>query len=409
MQSSPFTHGPNYNRERAEGTTEARAQGYRVIYVASERLAKISSLLPSNRNRSSLVHSLVASLGLLRPIAEKNTDLEYPPTQVQVLRPSLATSKELSAYHDKEYVDFLLDSQAAASERPLTFSVAQVELRDSFGLEDDCPPFRGLSDYVQHHAHKSHASGFCYVNDCVLAVLTLKRASCLGFSDTMPSRKPRIMYLDLDLHFSDGVSSAFHTSAPASSKYTPQILTLSIHHASPGFFPPSPISSLPNPVDPTFDPFTLSLPLSTGASNATFARIWSSVVEKLKDAFDPDFIVLQCGVDGLAGDPCKVWNWGLDGKGGMGWCVEKVVRGWGKKVLMLGGGGYNAPNAARAWAYFTSIARGQPLSLETPIPDHNAFPLYAPSFTLDSMSLRMLYVKSRGGLRIDVAHKKTHL
>jgi len=26
---------------------------------------------------------------------------------------------------------------------------------------------------------------------------------------------------------------------------------------------------------------------------------------------------------------------------------------------------------------------GQPISLETDIPDHDAFPLYAPSFTLD--------------------------
>lgn len=64
-------------------------------------------------------------------------------------------------------------------------------------------------------------------------------------------------------------------------------------------------------------------------------------------------------------------------------------------------GGYNSPNAARAWAYLTSIAvcypsaleyfdiesdysqLERPLPLETDIPDHPAFPLYAPSFTLD--------------------------
>lgn len=31
---------------------------------------------------------------------------------------------------------------------------------------------------------------------------------------------------------------------------------------------------------------------------------------------------------------------------------------------MLGGGGYNTPNAARGWAYLTSIALGLPLDLQ---------------------------------------------
>jgi histone deacetylase 8 len=127
----------------------------------------------------------------------------------------------------------------------------------------DCPPFIGLSDYVQlvagaslsaahalrqdmadisicwdggrcwqflssglafkfteldvnrHHAQKSHASGFCYVADCVLAILALKRPL------NPPSRKPRVMYLDLDVHFSDAVSQAFYSPNPS---VTPQVL-----------------------------------------------------------------------------------------------------------------------------------------------------------------------------------------
>jgi acetoin utilization deacetylase AcuC-like enzyme len=34
----------------------------------------------------------------------------------------------------------------------------------------------------------------------------------------MPPRKPRIMYLDLDLHFSDAVSEAFHNPSRGSSQ-----------------------------------------------------------------------------------------------------------------------------------------------------------------------------------------------
>jgi histone deacetylase 8 len=55
----------------------------------------------------------------------------------------------------------------------------------------------------RHHAHKGHAAGFCYVADCVLCILQLKRF--------VPGTKerPRVMYLDLDLHHGDGVAEAF--------------------------------------------------------------------------------------------------------------------------------------------------------------------------------------------------------
>ena len=82
------------------------------------------------------------------------------------------------------------------------------------------------------------------------------------------------------------------------------------------------------------------------------------IVEQLKAIFAPDYTVVQCGVDALAGDPCSTFNWSLGGpdvEGSLGWCIQKVLS-WPGKKLLLGGGGYNSPNVARAWAYITSIA-----------------------------------------------------
>jgi hypothetical protein len=93
--------------------------------------------------------------------------------------------------------------------------------------------FCNLNPTCSHHAQKSHASGFCYVADCVLAILALKRPVPLlsltgdGTSSTQATpRKPRIMYLDLDLHFSDGVSQAFHSTSTSTA---PQVLVSLVH------------------------------------------------------------------------------------------------------------------------------------------------------------------------------------
>src|SRR5207344_3103305 len=49
-----------------------------------------------------------------------------------------------------------------------------------------------------HHGRPGRASGFCYFNDPVFAVLTLLRAGL-----------ERVLYVDLDAHHGDGVQDAF--------------------------------------------------------------------------------------------------------------------------------------------------------------------------------------------------------
>jgi acetoin utilization deacetylase AcuC-like enzyme len=60
-----------------------------------------------------------------------------------------------------------------------------------------------------HHAKKSEASGFCYVNDINLAILELLRYH------------QRVLYIDIDNHHGDGVEEAFFT--------TDRVMTVSFH------------------------------------------------------------------------------------------------------------------------------------------------------------------------------------
>jgi histone deacetylase 8 len=235
----------------------------------------------------------------------------------------------------------------------------------------------------RHHAQKSSASGFCYVADGVLEILALLRPLPMARSPSFTTEatvtgppklyRPRVMYLDLDVHFGDGVAAAFHQRGRGKSKAGSHVLTMSIHHSAPGFFPGNELAELPrlpkepilrrvsfagvdapsdNDEDPAeeedCDPYTLSVPLAVGTSSETMARVWRTAVEPVRRAFAPHYLVLQCGADGLAGDPCSIWNWSSSGstpseedgpeKGSLGWCIQQACA-WGCKVLLTGGGG----------------------------------------------------------------------
>lgn len=62
------------------------------------------SLLPSNRNRSTFVHALVTSFGLIRPAPTPSS----ASCIVSLLRPSPASGSDLTAYHDRSYINTLL-------------------------------------------------------------------------------------------------------------------------------------------------------------------------------------------------------------------------------------------------------------------------------------------------------------
>lgn len=242
-------------------------------------------------------------------------------------------------------------------------------------------------DGGRHHALRARASGFCYVADAVLGILLLAREGVprahLPEGSRRP-RRPRILYLDLDLHYGDGVAQAFasptHFALPLSGRpRAPQVLTLSIHHQSRVFFPPGAPGLTP---EDTPHPFSLSLPLAAFAHAPTYARIWKCV-DMIKGAWEPDYVVLQLGVDGLPGDRIGQWGaWSPHGEGGSTWVLEQVLE-WGVPAAILGGGGYEHANAARAWALATAAIVGRELGPETDVPDHEHIGAYAPSFTLE--------------------------
>jgi len=156
--------------------------------------------------------------------------------RAKVWAPERAELEEIARFHSREYIEILRAVSAGD----------WVPNAASYGLgPGDNPIFPGLWEAAQlgaggsllaarlvadgeatrafhfagglHHAMPGRASGFCYVNDAVLAIMRLRAR---GF---------RVAYVDIDAHHGDGVQFAFYDD--------PNVLTVSTHQRGDRLFP----------------------------------------------------------------------------------------------------------------------------------------------------------------------------
>ncbi|AHM04396.1 Deacetylase [Roseibacterium elongatum DSM 19469] len=179
-----------------------------------------------------------------------------------------------------------------------------------------------------HHGFPDRAGGFCYLNDPVLAILSMKRAGVR-----------RVAYIDIDAHHSDGVEHAF-----AGDRDT---LLISSHEERRW-------------------PFTgalaedgggncLNLPVPRGLNDTEMASIRDRLILQAVEAFAPDAIVLQCGADAVAEDPLSR----LTLSNNAHWDVLRGLMALGcPRLLVLGGGGYNPWSVGRLWTGVWGILNG---------------------------------------------------
>lgn len=204
-----------------------------------------------------------------------------------------------------------------------------------------------------HHAKKSEASGFCYINDIVLAILELLK------------HHPRVLYIDIDIHHGDGVEEAFYT--------TDRVMTCSFHKYG-DFFP-----GTGDVRDVGHGPgkgYSVNFPLQEGVTDEAYQSVFKPVIAKIMETYKPTAVVLQCGADSLTGDRLGSFNLSLKGHAQ---CVS-FVQSFGLPTLVLGGGGYTIRNVARCWAFETSVLLGR--ELPDAIPPNDYIEFYRPSYKL---------------------------
>jgi acetoin utilization protein AcuC len=269
----------------------------------------------------------------------------------KVLEPAPADETALGRFHTREYLEVLKQAGERGPAGPPGL----------YGLgPGDNPVFPGLWEAAQlaaggsllaaqlvasgqatrafhfagglHHAMPDRASGFCYVNDAVLAILHLR------------DRGLRVAYVDIDAHHGDGVQFAFYDD--------PRVLTISTHERGDRLFPGTGFVEETGLGDG--EGYAVNLPLDVFTDDAVYLPAFEAVVPPLLDAFRPDVVVLQLGIDSHRTDPLTHLALSVQG------CTQALRRTLERapRLVALGGGGYDLPNVARAWTAAWALMNG---------------------------------------------------
>lgn len=270
-----------------------------------------------------------------------------------------AEDDELLLFHDKKYIE-ILKILNDGGKIPNAYIYG-------FGSGDN-PVFKGLLDWSRlvtgaslqaaelvkngevdiafniagglHHAMKSMASGFCYINDPVIAIQYLRK------------KGSRVAYIDIDAHHGDGVQEAFY--------HTNDVLTISIHETGNFLFPGTGFETeigIGNG-----EGYSINVPLPPFADDEIFLYAFDAVVMPAIERFKPDIIVTQLGVDSFCSDPLAHLNLTNNA------LVEVILKlkGLSIKWVALGGGGYDVFNVAKGWTLAWAAMNGVNLSNEIP-------------------------------------------
>lgn len=310
--------------------------GTRPVFVGSPvyRRAAYGSNHPLAIPRVATVMDLCGILGWL----DEGNFRESPP----------ATIDQLARFHTRDYIGALRASEATGSVGP--------EIRERYNLGNrENPVFPGVFERAAtavggsilaaklalthgvayhpsggtHHGRPGRASGFCYFNDPVFAILSL-----------LDEGLERVFYVDVDAHHGDGVQDAFAGDR--------RVFSVSIHEE--GRFPFS------GPADDCGGGQARNFPVARGFNDSEMDFLMGQAVLPLGRAFRPQAVVVTCGADGLAGDPLS----GMELSNIALWRgVEQAIE-LAPAAVVLGGGGYNPWTVARCWTGLWGRLNGWP-------------------------------------------------
>ena len=258
----------------------------------------------------------------------------------QIIKNSPADISELIKFHDLDYVKALKKAEedqnlpdnlkkkfnigvrnnpifSEVFSRPATAAKASIKAVEMIANKK-AKKILNISGGT-HHGRKSQAFGFCFLNDCVLAIL---KALEFNFK--------KIVYVDLDAHHCDGVQDVFSENENVS--------IISIHEKNrwpkTGKFEDNKLFNV------------INFPVNEDFNDNEMDYIVSNVIIPFLKIKKADLLIIQAGADMLDGDPQSR----ISLTNNAYWKAVRDVQSLNENVIILGGGGYNPYLTAKAWA-----------------------------------------------------------
>ena len=266
---------------------------------------------------------------------------------IVIYPPKSASEVDLLLFHTNEFVDSVKQSSLSgegfldygdtpsfrgvyeASLFPVGNTLMGLDKIMSGDVDHFFNPVGGL-----HHARRNRAGGFCVFNDASIAIS--KAINELGMK--------RIAYVDIDAHHGDGVYYGFESD--------PRVIIADIHEDGRYLYPGTGFSSEVG--IGKAEGTKINIPVNPRANDKQFIAAFDKA-ETFIRKFEPDFILLQCGADGLDGDPITQLAYTAEAHRYAAWRLHIMAHEFSEgRILAMGGGGYNQLNVESAWM---SVAR----------------------------------------------------
>lgn len=232
---------------------------------------------PESKRR---ILNLLSSLGLL--------------DQLQAIKPEPATEQELKQVHDPEYVDkvkllsegtggfagpgapmpsdgFNIAALAAGGAKTALESLLKNEVKNAYALIR--PP--------GHHAEYNYGMSLCVFNNIAIAVESAIQKGLVQ----------KVAIVDWDAHHGNGTESLFCSRS--------DVLTLSIHQDQmvPGR------GMVEHNGEGEGLGHNINIPLPPGSGSGAYFSAFENVILPAINSFQPDVIVVACGLDASVNDP----------------------------------------------------------------------------------------------------------
>jgi acetoin utilization protein AcuC len=280
-------------------------------------------------------------------------ELDGARLRVVGLRPERADEATLRLFHTGEHVESVKEASALgagfldggdtpaypgvmeASEYVVGSTLECVRKVLSGELDHAFNPVGGL-----HHARRGASAGFCVFNDIGVSIEYLRGEGVR-----------RVLYVDIDVHHGDGVFYPYEADAG--------VLIFDVHEDG-RFLYPGTGDERESGAGPAVGT-KVNVPLRPGSGDEVLPTIGTKLSD-FASRFSPEFVLFQCGADGLAGDPLG----GLNFSEGLHRSVARILHGishqkCGGRMVALGGGGYLLENCARGWmAVVEELAKSPP-------------------------------------------------